>query len=60
MLNCWFRFFKIIFQQICDDLMDYKVLSEFQVREFVASDGTRPFSNAPETQYSAVTVKFFV
>ena len=45
-------------QQICDDLLDYKVLSECQVNQYVASDGTRPFANAPDAQYSTVTVKY--
>uniref|UniRef100_A0A0P6E9S3 Ss-alanyl conjugating enzyme n=1 Tax=Daphnia magna TaxID=35525 RepID=A0A0P6E9S3_9CRUS len=45
-------------RQICDDLLDYTVLFECQVNQFVASDGTKPFLHAPDTQYSTVTVKY--
>ncbi|XP_057376385.1 beta-alanyl-bioamine nonribosomal peptide synthetase ebony-like isoform X2 [Daphnia carinata] len=45
-------------RQICIDLLDYTVLFECQVNQFVASDGTRPFLHAPDTLDTIVTVKY--
>ncbi|KAI9561851.1 hypothetical protein GHT06_012813 [Daphnia sinensis] len=45
-------------KQICVDLLDYTVLFECQVNQYVATDGTRPFLRAPDTQYATVTVKY--
>ncbi len=45
-------------QQICNDVLDYKILTEYQVNRFIASDGTRPFILAPDTQYISVSVKY--
>ncbi|KAK4313336.1 hypothetical protein Pmani_015324 [Petrolisthes manimaculis] len=45
-------------QQVCDDLMSYKVLKDTVVNTWVASDGTQPFQAAPDTQHAVTTVKF--
>ena len=45
-------------QQVCDDLLDYNVLFEYQINQYVASDGSRPFAEAPDSQISVVTVKY--
>lgn len=38
-----------IFQQIGRDLHGYEILSEYQVNEYVAPDGVRPFELAPNS-----------
>ena len=43
---------------MCDDVLNYQTLYECQVNKYVAPDGTRPFAKAPDSQVSAVTVKY--
>ncbi|XP_045028498.1 tyrocidine synthase 3 [Daphnia magna] len=45
-------------RQICIDLLDYTVLFECQVNQFVASDGKSPFLHAADTHYTTVNVKY--
>ncbi|MPC08083.1 hypothetical protein E2C01_000656 [Portunus trituberculatus] len=45
-------------QQVCDDLLSYKVLKTGQPNKWVASDGTMPFAAAPDSQRTVTTVKF--
>lgn len=45
-------------RQMCDDVLNYQTLYECQVNKYVAPDGTRPFAKAPDSQVSAVTVKY--
>ncbi|XP_063607834.1 beta-alanyl-bioamine nonribosomal peptide synthetase ebony-like [Penaeus indicus] len=45
-------------QQVCDDLLSYKVLADYQVNLWVAPDGTKPFKDAPNTQRAVTTVKY--
>lgn len=45
-------------QQVCDDLLSYKVLGDYQVNLWVAPDGSMPFRDAPDTQHAVSTVKF--
>ena len=52
----WYRLYQT--QQMCDDVLHYQVLYESQVNKYVAPDGTRPFADAPDSQISAVTVKY--
>lgn len=49
--------FVIRVQQICNDVLDYQILGEYQVNQFVASDGTRPFAHAPDSQLITIGVK---
>ena len=44
-------------QQVCDDLLSYTVFGDNQVNIWVASDGSRPFSDAPDSQRAVVTAK---
>lgn len=43
---------------MCDDVLNYQVLYECHVNKYVAPDGSRPFAKAPDSQVSAVTVKY--
>uniref|UniRef100_A0A0P5KZY5 Ss-alanyl conjugating enzyme n=2 Tax=Daphnia magna TaxID=35525 RepID=A0A0P5KZY5_9CRUS len=45
-------------QQICNDVLDYEILGEYQVNQFVASDETKPFSHAPDSQLITIGVKY--
>ena len=45
-------------QQICNDVLDYKILSEYQVNQFTASDGTQPFIKASDSQLITIGVKY--
>jgi hypothetical protein len=45
-------------QQICNDVLDYKILSEYQVNQFTASDGTKPFASASDGQLITIGVKY--
>ncbi|KAK7072989.1 hypothetical protein SK128_006147 [Halocaridina rubra] len=44
-------------QQVCDDLLSYKVLGDHQVNSWIAPDGSRPFAPAPNSQRAVTTVK---
>ncbi|XP_037948636.1 mycosubtilin synthase subunit C [Teleopsis dalmanni] len=41
-------------QQLGNDVYHYNMLLDYQVNEYVYNDGTRPFSNAPDTQRAIV------
>ena len=38
------------FQQLCTDVFDYEVMLDYQINEYVAKDGSKPFQKAPDNQ----------
>ena len=46
-----------MFQHVCDDLLSYTVLADNQVNLWRASDGSKPFADAPDSQRAIVTAK---
>nr|XP_053634702.1 uncharacterized protein LOC128690171 [Cherax quadricarinatus] len=45
-------------QQICEDILRYHVLHNYQVNLYVAPDGSKPFGAAPASQHAVTAVKF--
>ncbi|KAK8740652.1 hypothetical protein OTU49_002633 [Cherax quadricarinatus] len=45
-------------QQICEDILRYHVLHNYQVNLYVAPDGSKPFGAAPASQHAVAAVKF--
>ncbi|CAL4132029.1 unnamed protein product, partial [Meganyctiphanes norvegica] len=45
-------------QHVCDDLLNYTVLSSNQVNLWTALDATQPFKKAPDDMNAVTTVKF--
>ncbi|XP_076059253.1 beta-alanyl-bioamine nonribosomal peptide synthetase ebony-like isoform X2 [Oratosquilla oratoria] len=45
-------------QHVCDDLLHYTVLADYQVNLWTAPDGTQPFAKALDTQRAVCTVKY--
>ncbi|XP_069163773.1 beta-alanyl-bioamine nonribosomal peptide synthetase ebony isoform X2 [Procambarus clarkii] len=45
-------------QQVCDDVLSYQVLHDYQINLWVAADGTKPFGSAPDSQHIITTAKF--
>lgn len=46
-----------MFQQLGTDIFGYKVLKEYKVNKFIASDGSKPFGKAPDSQTVSVSWK---
>nr|BDD85286.1 beta-alanyl-dopamine synthase [Ischnura senegalensis] len=44
-------------QQLCTDVSNYKVLLDYQVNLYVASDGSKPFGKAPSSQRATISWK---
>ena len=45
------------FQQLGTDVFDYEVMLDYQVNEYIAKDGSKPFQKAPDNQRCIVSWK---
>ncbi|KAB7507656.1 hypothetical protein Anas_03568 [Armadillidium nasatum] len=45
-------------QYVCEDLMSYKTLASYQINEWQAEDGSRPFKAAPDDAVAVTSVLY--
>lgn len=45
-------------QQVCEDLLDYKALCEYQINQYVAPDGSKPFGDASDSTLVTISVRY--
>jgi len=52
------KYFFSLIKDVCVVLHGHQVVSEYSVNQFVASDGTKPYSLAPDSTMAIITIKF--
>lgn len=56
-LSCRLMVYSFFFQQLAENILNYKKLKTYQINQYVASDGTRPFKRGTDDLVAVCSFK---